>query len=365
MSGNISVSTFEVFKSNWADTRIKSETLSSELSENEVLFKVDRQALTANNISYASAGDMLDYWGFFPTDEGWGRIPGMGWGEVIASAHPDVALGERTWGFYPYSTHHKILAGKISSDSFSDVSKHRANHAPIYTQFDRSSTNPIYEKTREDQDSLLRGLFLTSWLVEDLIDMNKSFASEACLITSASSKTSIALAHCVKERGKLSSIGITSPGNVAFCKSLGCYDQVLTYNDISKINASLAVVMVDMAGNAEVISKLHHHYGDNMKYSCRIGATHFDKMGSSKNLPGAKPVFFFAPSHREARSAELGTEAFTKKMWEAFASFREFCDSWITVEHSYGADSVAQTYQSVLKGKANPSTGQIVSMSHE
>jgi hypothetical protein len=363
MSGNISVSTFEVRKSNWADTRIKTETLSSTLNENEVLFKVDRQALTANNISYASAGDMLDYWGFFPTDDGWGRIPGMGWGEVIASAHPEIAVGERTWGFYPYSTHHKILAGKTRSESFSDISKHRANHAPIYTQFDRASTNPIYDNAREDQDSLLRGLFLTSWLVEDLIDVNKSFDAEVCLITSASSKTSIALAHCVKTRGKLTSIGITSPGNVAFCKSLACYDHVLTYNDIANMDASQAAVMVDMAGNAEVINQVHHHYADNMKYSCRIGATHFDKMGSSKNLPGAKPVFFFAPSHREARSAEIGSDAFTKQMWKAFANFRKFCDQWMLIEHSYGPGSVAQTYQSILNGKANPATGQIVSIS--
>lgn len=362
MSENISVSTLEVRKNDWADTRIKSETMTADLKPNEVLFKVDRQALTSNNISYASAGDMLDYWGFFPTDEGWGRIPAMGWGEVIASAHPDVGIGERTWGFYPYSTHHKILAGKARNASFSDVSPHRVKHAPIYTQFDRASANPIYESAREDQDSLLRGLFLTSWLVEDLLEVNGGFAAQNCLITSASSKTSIALAHCVKARGKLASIGITSPGNIAFCEKLGCYDQVVTYDGVTSMDASQPSVMVDMAGNARVISELHHHYGDNMKYSCRIGATHYTQMGSSKNLPGAKPVFFFAPSHREARSAELGMEAFTRQMWNAFADFRQFCDSWMTVEQSCGPDAVTQTYQSILAGKANPACGQIVSI---
>lgn len=362
MSGKISVSTLEVRKDSWTDTRIKTEILDGDLNENEVLFKVDRQALTANNISYASSGDLLDYWGFFPTDEGWGRIPGMGWGEVIDSAHPDVAVGERTWGFYPYSTHHKILAGKAGNASFSDVSPHRANHAPIYSQFDRASANVIYQPEREDQDSLLRGLFLTSWLVEDLINVNDSFAAQNCLITSASSKTSIALAHCVKARGKLVSIGITSPGNVAFCEKLGCYDQVVTYDEVTAMSASQPVVMVDMAGNAKVISNLHHHYGDNMKYSCRIGGTHRSEMGSSKGLPGAKPIFFFAPSHRETRGAELGLEALTTQMWSAFAGFRQFCDSWLTVERSYGEEAVTQTYQSVLAGKADPASGQIVSL---
>ncbi|MFT7131059.1 MAG: hypothetical protein ACI89U_003186 [Gammaproteobacteria bacterium] len=362
MSGNLSLSTLEVRKNNWSDTRIKTEVLDDELKENEVLFKVDRQALTANNISYASGGDMLDYWGFFPTDEGWGRIPAMGWGEVIASAHPDVNVGERTWGFYPYSSHHKILAGKVNDTSFSDVSAHRANHAPIYSQFDRSTGNPIYEPAREDQDSLLRGLFLTSWLVEDFIEVNDSFGSQSCLITSASSKTSIALAYCVKQRGKISSIGITSTGNVAFCESLGCYDKVVTYDQVTDLDGTQPAVMVDMAGNAKVISDLHNHFGDNMMYSCRIGATHYNDMGSSKDLPGAKPIFFFAPSHRETRSETLGLETFTKLMWSSFSGFREFCDSWMKVERSYGADAVTKTYQSVLAGKADPASGKIVSM---
>ena len=365
MTEKFSVSTLEVRKDHWADTRIKTETLMDDLNVNEVLFKVDRQALTTNNISYASSGDFLGYWEFFPTDEGWGRIPGMGWGEVIASAHPDVAVGERTWGFYPYTTHHKILAGKANKASFSDVSPHRAKHAPIYSQFDRGSANSIYEPAREDQDSLLRGLFLTSWLVEDLIEVNDSFASQNCLITSASSKTSIALAYCVKARGKLASIGITSPGNVAFCENLGCYDQVVTYDEVTTMDASQPVVMVDMAGNAKVISNIHHHYGDNMKYSCRIGGTHSNQMGSSKGLPGAKPVFFFAPAHRETRSEELGLEVLTNQMWSAFASFRQFCDSWMTVQSSYGADAVIQAYQLILAGKADPSSGQIVSMGSE
>lgn len=362
MSENLSVNTLEVQRSDWSSTRIKIETVGNKLSENEVLFRVDRQALTANNISYASGGDALDYWGFFPTDEGWGRIPAMGWGEVIASAHPDVKIGERTWGFYPYTSHHKILAGRVSEISFSDVSAHRSKHAPIYTQFDRSTGNPIYEPAREDQDSLLRGLFLTSWLVEDFIEVNNSFGSQSCLITSASSKTSIALAHCVKQRGDLQSIGITSAGNVAFCQSLGCYDKVVTYDELSGLDSTQPVVLVDMAGSAKVISELHHHYADNLMYSCRIGATHYDEMGSSKGLPGAKPVFFFAPTHRETRSETLGMEAFTKLIWSAFAGFRKFCDVWMTVERSYGADAVVEAYQSVLAGKADPAKGQIVSM---
>ena len=180
MSDPITISTFEVRKDQWRDTRVVTEQVDAALGDNEVLFKVDRLALTSNNISYAAAGDSLGYWRFFPAAEGWGRIPAMGWGEVIASAHPEIREGERVWGFFPMSTHLKILAGKVSAAQFHDVSSHRADLAPVYSQFDRAAMNPFYEAAREDQDSLLRGLFVTSWLVEDFLDVNDGFAATAC-----------------------------------------------------------------------------------------------------------------------------------------------------------------------------------------
>ena len=69
--------TLEVDRTEWSDTRIASVALSTDLTENEVLLRVDRLALTANNISYASAGDSIGYWRFFPAEEGWGHIPAM------------------------------------------------------------------------------------------------------------------------------------------------------------------------------------------------------------------------------------------------------------------------------------------------
>ena len=362
MTDKITSSTFEVRKDNFSGTRVVEEAMDGTLAENELLFRVDSLALTANNISYAATGDSLGYWGFFPAERGWGRIPAMGWGEVIVSAHPDVPVGERVWGWFPYSTHLKVTAGNVSPTTISDVSPHRSEYAPVYAQFDRASANPIYEEAREDQDSLLRGLFTTSWLVEDFLAVNDNFGASACLITSASSKTSIALGHSVKKRGKLDSIGITSAGNLAFCESLGCYDKIVTYDDVADLDASQAVVLVDMAGSAQVITDLHHNFADNMKYSCRIGATHHDEGGSVTGLPGARPEFFFAPAHVKTRSAELGAKEFMSRIGTAYAEFRLFGDRWLTVVRSYGPEAITSTYQAVLTGKADPSSGQVVSL---
>ena len=92
---------FLVDKSTWHQTRFVETEVATDLSPGQVLFRVDRFAFTTNNITYAMAGDMLRYWDFFPQEEGWGCLPTMGFGDVVASAHEGVAVGTRCSGFFP------------------------------------------------------------------------------------------------------------------------------------------------------------------------------------------------------------------------------------------------------------------------
>ena len=114
---------FQVKREDWRQCRFVPAELPEPLDAGQVLLRVDRFALTSNNISYASAGDMLGYWNFFPAEEGWGRLPTMGFGEVIASAHPQVAVGERAFGFYPMSKHLLIQADETGGANFVDAAK--------------------------------------------------------------------------------------------------------------------------------------------------------------------------------------------------------------------------------------------------
>ena len=59
---------FEVAKNELSNTQVIAVDISRPLAENEVLLKVNKFALTANNISYGIAGDALGYWRFFPSD---------------------------------------------------------------------------------------------------------------------------------------------------------------------------------------------------------------------------------------------------------------------------------------------------------
>ena len=54
---------------------------------------IDRFALTANNVSYAVAGDTLGYWRFFPADPGWGLVPVWGFAGYSDSKWADMQAG--------------------------------------------------------------------------------------------------------------------------------------------------------------------------------------------------------------------------------------------------------------------------------
>lgn len=354
---------FLVNRSDWHTTEFVAAGEPSELSPGEVLFRVDRFAFTANNISYALSGDMIGYWRFFPTRDGWGRIPAMGYADVVASSHPEVAEGTRCFGFYPMSRYLTIQPGKVSTANITDGVAHRADIAAVYNQYAPVQNDPMYSADREDQTMLLRGLFMTSFLCDDFLADNDHYGAESVLITSASSKTSIALGFTVSRAGRAKAVGLTSNRNLDFVKSLGCYDQVLTYDEVESLPADRPVVMVDMAGNAELKSRLHHHFGEQMKYSCSVGATHWDATaGAATDLPGAKPEFFFAPGQIAKRSQDWGPAGLQERIGAAWAAFRDSTDGWLTIERGYGRAAVEAVFQQTLDAKTSPATGQIISL---
>ncbi len=53
-------------------------------------------------------------------------------------------------------------------------------------------------------------------------------------------------------------IGLTSDANVDFVTSIGEYHDVVTYSDISSLDPSVQTVLVDMAGNPEIVAGYTH-----------------------------------------------------------------------------------------------------------
>ena len=354
-----------VRKDHLPDARI-TELADEPLAPGQVRVRIDAFALTSNNITYAAFGDAMNYWQFFPTgEEGWGSIPVWGFGDVVQSLHPGVAVGERLYGYYPMASSVVLTPGQLSERGFTDAAPHRAALHSVYNHYVRTSSDPFYTAATESEQSLLRPLFITSWLIDDFMDDKAFFGASTMLLSSASSKTAYGTAFQLIQRPGIEVIGLTSAANKAFCESLGCYSRVLTYEELDQVAADAACVYVDFAGNAGLRKQIHARFA-NLKYSCSIGGAHVGQLGSGKDLAGPRPVLFFAPARIQKRIGEWGEAEFetrTVAAWHAFLKLvMDAEEPWLKVERHKGAGAVTAAYAHVLAGRGDPRTGHILSL---
>jgi NADPH:quinone reductase-like Zn-dependent oxidoreductase len=344
---------FLVLRSDLHQTKIAPVTL-AEPVEGEVLFRVESFALTANNVTYAVAGDQIGYWQFFPKADGWGCIPAWGYGVVEASANPDFAPGERFYGYWPMGSH-LLATPRRSRAGFVDTVAHRADLPPAYNQYVDAPADAI----DQDQRSLLNPLFITSFLIDDLLVDNGDFGGKTVILASASSRTSLGLAWLLKESGRSKVVGLTSPRNRAFVESLGYYDQVVLYYDLDTAPVETPAVLVDFAGDPVVRAAVHRRFGDDLAYSCLVGATHWEARRAPAELPGPKPAFFFAPDRIVKRRQDWGPGGLESRYGEAWDRFVADTPRWLTLKDFTGAEGVKTAYLDVLGGKAPSSEGLI------
>jgi hypothetical protein len=355
---------FNVSKADLATTSLMEAPLPSRgtLPEDGLLVKVDRFAFTANNITYAMLGDAMKYWQLFPAPDGFGNIPVWGFGEVVASKHPQMEEGERLFGYFPMATHLVIEAADVSKRGLRDRAVHRQNVAPVYNAYARVSDNPAFTGRNGDYQALLRALFMLSFLVDDYLAEAEFFGARQVILSSASSKTAFGLAHLLhSKRQPVRVIGLTSPGNADFTASLGCYHEVVPYDRIDTLPQEQVTAFVDMAGNADLRGRLHRHFGDRLVYSGRVGMTHQD-MTDAGDLPGAKPSWFFAPDQIRKRAKEWGPGGIDQRFGAAWAGFVPMLETSLTIVEGFGVDAVERIYRETLAGRVSPSEGHMLSL---
>jgi len=75
---------FQTLKSDITQVRLAESQLDANatLAEGELLLEIDKFGFSANNVTYAAAGDQLGYWQFFPASDNaegnWGGYSGLG-----------------------------------------------------------------------------------------------------------------------------------------------------------------------------------------------------------------------------------------------------------------------------------------------
>jgi hypothetical protein len=331
--------------------------------DGEVVLRVDRVGMTANNVTYAVFGDDLRYWDFFPVpsdaDGRWGRVPLWGFAEVVRSTVPEVAEGTRVYGFLPTGSHLVVEPAKIDRAGFRDARPHRRVLPSAYNSYALTTVDPIYAADQEDVQVLFRPLFMLSLMLSDFALDADCFGAEAVLISSASSKTAYGTAFLLDGVHR---IGLTSAGNCVFTEGLGCYDEVRTYDEIEEL-APGPVVYLDVAGDSALRRRVHERLAP--VHSAVVGATHHaadpDPTGG-EDLPGAPPAFFFAPDQLRKRAADWGPGGIEARHTEAWTRFAPVATGWVDVTVGQGPDGLAAAWHDVLAGSTAPRTGHVVAL---
>ncbi len=333
-----------------------------EPDDGQALLRVDAFGLTSNNITYATFGEAMSYWSFFPADDGWGRMPVWGFAEVLSSDVAELEPGTRVYGYLPPSSELLVTPARVSAHGFIDASPHRAPLPAAYNRYASVDGDAMYDAQHEDEQMLLRPLFLTSYLIDDFLEDADFFAADAIVLSSASSKTASALAFLLARRGGIDIIGLTSARSAEFARALEVYDHVVAYDELESLPQGRAVY-VDMAGDAELRGAVHNHYREQLAHSAVVGATHHDRMGAVPDwLPGPRPTFFFAPDRVTKRAADWGTAELERRMADAWQPYVQWTAGWLTVIHGHGADALRGAYLDLLDGRIDPASAHVLSL---
>ena len=362
---------FQTLKSDLTKSRIINEDLPI-IGDAEILLKIESFAFTANNVTYGVSGDTIGYWKFFPAaqnnDNRWGCIPMWGFAEIVESNNQNMDVGERLFGYFPPADSVVLSPIKISDQSFSDGKEHRKELPPVYNNYLRLNGESNYDSSMDPIRALLFPLHITAFCLCDSLDEDQYIGASQIIIISASSKTAIGLAQGLADLKILPKVvGLTSVTNSKFVEDLGCYDEVISYEQLEQIDHSQGTVMVDMAGNREILGTLHGKLGDNMFKCLTVGMTHWDNETTAEDALGQamlreRTEFFFAPAHIQKRIGEWGHEGYAQKT-NAFMSARALqSNNWMQIKNIIGLEDFTATYKEVVAGQIKPHEGIIVEL---
>ena len=343
----------------------------TDLADGQIRVRVDRFAFTANNMTYAVAGDVLRYWEFFPVSPAesgesgnWGVIPVWAFGDVVESRCPGVPEGDRLYGYFPPATSVVMTPGRVSAGSLIDGAEHRQTLPPLYNRYRRVSSEPEYDPGNDDATVLLAPLHMTSFVLGHRLSSREYHDADQVVIVSASSKTSLGLAYALSQAEDAPDVvGLTSAGNVGFVEGTGLYDQVLPYDAVGDDLTVLRTVVVDMAGNAVVAAALQDRLGDDLAFSVNVGLTHWEDMSPDGGFGRRDPERnenFFAPSYILELVEQSGPGEFDHQSAEFLRRAAQATFGWMSVDRRDGLAGLAEVYADVRDGTLPPSSGVVV-----
>jgi hypothetical protein len=351
----ITVTQIQVNQNDLSQTQINQYELDeASLEQGEIVLMTDSFGFSANNITYAALGHGMGYWGFFPADPGYGIVPVWGFATVALSKHPDIAEGEKVFGYLPMASHLVARPQKISEYGFSDHHPNRKSISPVYDSYLYCKTDPGYNAEREAWQLNFRPLFMTSFVLDEFV--GQQVEQEALVLTSASSKTAFGTAFLLqankaKRSDKYKVIGLTSASNKTLVESLGCYDSVSTYDEIDQLPKQ-STWLLDFAANGALIEALQNSLHNHLNKVTLIGATDW-KAEHKPNKKALDAEIFFAPALVKSLTQEWGQGEFLRRYSQAWQHVAKALHDTMHEQSVDGIDAIVALYQQTLSGSAD------------
>lgn len=324
------------------------EAAAPDLEDGEVELAVERVALTMNNVTYARWGDIppMNFWDAFPSpDPTLGRLPLWGFVQVARSRHPGYSEGDRFFGYLPSSSHH-VVRPTPASRGFADGTPSRHFAHPWYQKFQPAGASDH----RDDRRTLLRPIYPAAFHVGDFIGarMGRELPGQlTVVVTSASSKVGIGIAHRLRDTANVRTVGLTSGSRAEFVAGLGLYDELTTYDNLPEAPPG-PVVCVDLAGDSQVLTAVHDRFRASIAHVALLGWTHGVQLPPDLGEPG--PELFFTPAVEDLTIEAEGEDAFFDRYHAAEDEFIDATESWLTVTNASGPEALATVFHNLADG---------------
>lgn len=325
------------------------ESPEAELEEGEVLFRIERFALSANNATYGQFGERLGYWRLFPAPEGWGRVPAWGYARAVRSRSDAAEEGRRVFGMVPMGSH-VVLRPSAQPFGFAEAAEHRQELSPVYNRYLDAGDGG------DDAELVMRPLFSTSVVLDLMLSEGAWDGSTTAILTSASSKTAFGLAHLLRRRS-VPTIGLTSEGRQDWVSGLGLYDQVLPYDAAAELGVPGDAVLIDFAGDRELLRALWERLGDAVRRSVLVGFTHGADDGREDPLSGPGAEFFFAPDEIARHGRELA-----ERYVEGWVGLAPIVERSMRVDRITDGDSLEARWRDLVAGRVDPALACVVAL---
>jgi hypothetical protein len=326
------------------------------LAAGDVRVKVERFALTSNNVTYGRLGDALGYWDFFAAPDEWGILPVWGIGEVVETLHADIAVRERLFGYFPMAGELTLTPSAIKPTRLRDASAHRASLPAVYNSYARTGAAAEDDNAR----CLLYPLYATSFCIADFLSDNDVFDAKQIVMTSAASKTAIGTAMAVRELLPAAAlVGMTSSSSRDFVEGTGAFDLVVDYARHGEIAADVPTVVIDLAGDGARLANLVEHLGASLRHCLRVGFTHGGGLVGMAPADGLGTMFM-APDHIRKRARDWGPGEFDARATSFWRRAAETSQSWLKIAYVDSLPACEGVFHALRTGRAPVDHGYIV-----